>query len=224
MTSKSIGVIYSLRASFVLSLATFKHRGQKILSGHCLIDQLTNWQLQNNMPPFLYIVAGTVIRCNVLWYHSPFLNIFLICTCNTFRYQLELFAMNINIFKLQYIFVQFLKLGRCNGRVSLWLSMLLTCIYTDQDSGSIFFYLDIIFSSIHSFLLLFVSGHFKQENAHTLNSWVAKYIGIHKETQLNSTHRQSHSCVTTQLNSTLLANRVHGYSVLIRLTVRLTQH
>ena len=35
-----------------------------------------------------------------------------------------------------------------------------------------FFYLDIIFSSIHSFLLLLVSGHFKQENAHTLKSWV----------------------------------------------------
>ena len=42
VTSESIGVIYSLGASTVPSLETFKQRSQEILSGHPLVYTLTD--------------------------------------------------------------------------------------------------------------------------------------------------------------------------------------
>ena len=52
VTSKSIGVIYFLGASTVPSLATFKQRGQEILSGHHLVYRQTDLKVQNIMPLF----------------------------------------------------------------------------------------------------------------------------------------------------------------------------
>ena len=56
VTWKSIGIIYSLRATTVPSLVLIKWKGQKILSGQHLVyrrtDRHTDRQLQNNMPPF----------------------------------------------------------------------------------------------------------------------------------------------------------------------------
>ena len=56
VTWKWIGIIYSLRATPAPSLVLIKWSGQKILSRQHLVYRLTeirtDWQLQNNMPPF----------------------------------------------------------------------------------------------------------------------------------------------------------------------------
>ena len=59
--SKSVEDIYFLGAFLVPRLATLKQRGQKILSGHCLVYRMTNRQVKNKTPP---IFKGGHIKGN----------------------------------------------------------------------------------------------------------------------------------------------------------------
>ena len=58
---KSIGNNYSLGASTTPSLANFKHRGQKILSGHHLIYRSTDWPTCGKQHAPFYFKGGIKI-------------------------------------------------------------------------------------------------------------------------------------------------------------------
>ena len=70
-----------------------------------------------------------------------------------------------------------------------------------------YLFLSIIYLFIYSFRLLHGSGHSNEKNAGTLQS---KEIpaSANRLGQSLDTHRQNHSCVTTQLDITYLADRV----------------